>query len=251
MPERCLVNIGDGLLVASPELCFFQMASKLSFVKLIELGYELCGTYSFILPEDVSADEEIEASRETAYNLVQLTNKKKLTAFVAQMPGKHGKKKATRALKYIIDGSGSPMETILAILLVLPINLGGYGFPLPEMNRRINPKAAMRKGASKQYYKCDLCWKDFNVAVEYDSYLYHSDSTGIAGDSIKRGDLALSGIDVITVTNRQINSVGEFGKVAKQIASKLGRQIQIRNPRFTDVQSELRNQLLTINPRQK
>ena len=45
-PSGCFLNVGDGLMVSSPEFCFLQMAEKLPLVKLIELGYELCGTYS-------------------------------------------------------------------------------------------------------------------------------------------------------------------------------------------------------------
>ena len=244
LPDRCLVDLGGGLLVASPELCFFQMASELPLIKLIELGYELCGSYTYALKTNVIEDESAEANRQADYNYNLITNKKRLAAFVAQMPGKHGKKNATRALQHIIDGSGSPMETILAMLLILPHNLGGYGLPQPEMNRRIDPKAAIKNDSSKQFYKCDLLWKDFNVAAEYDSNSHHSDGVNIADDSIKRGDLALSGIDVITVTSKQIYSAKECDKIARRVASKIGKRLQIKNPKFNLVCLELRNQLL-------
>ena len=46
LPERSFVDIGHGVYVASPALCFVQAAAKLSFFELTELGYELCGKYS-------------------------------------------------------------------------------------------------------------------------------------------------------------------------------------------------------------
>ena len=150
-------------------------------------------------------------------------------------------KQTSRALQYIADDSGSPMETRLTILLVLPFRLGGYGFPLPEMNKRIDLKAAMTTKTNKQYYKCDLFWKDYDLAAEYDSIRYHSDSRSIASDSIRRGDLLLSGIDVVTVTDKQVNGVEEFDKVARQLASKMDRRIKIRNPQFEARQQELLN----------
>ena len=45
-PGGSFVNAGNGLYVSSPELCFFQMASEYALAKLIELGIELCGSYS-------------------------------------------------------------------------------------------------------------------------------------------------------------------------------------------------------------
>jgi len=250
LPGKSMVRVSSRLLVASPELCFFQLANELPFVKLVELGYELCGTYTYALLADVPPGKDADECREAAYNYAPITNTKKLSAFVAQMPGKHGKKNASKALQYIVDGSASPKETELAILLVLPFSFGGYGFSLPEMNRRIDPKAAMKKDASKEFYKCDLYWKDSNLAVEYDSILHHSGYADIASDSIKRGDLALSGVAVITVTNEQLNSAKEFDKVARNIASKTGRRIQIRNPKFKEMQSVLRKQLLNVNASQ-
>ena len=38
LPGGSILRASDGVLVSSPELCFFQMASQLPLVKLIELG---------------------------------------------------------------------------------------------------------------------------------------------------------------------------------------------------------------------
>jgi len=286
MPDRCLAKIDSEILVASPELCFFQMASELPLVKLIELGYELCGSYSlpskgtsdgpfvvgkdtasraFVVGKDTAAgafvvgkdtadgafvvdkdtvDRDFVVDNDTSYNLEPLTSTKRLETFVTQMTGKHGKKRAARALRYIADGSASPMETISAILLVLPNSLGGYGFPLPEMNRRIDTKPAASGNLSKHFYKCDLYWKDSAVAAEYDSDLHHSGYDRISDDSIRRSDLFLSGIEVIPITNKQIYNIEEFDKVARIIASKMGRRIQIRYSGFNAERRKLRGLLL-------
>ena len=244
MPDRCLVNIDNELLVASPEFCFFQMANEMPLVKLIELGYELCGSYS--LPAISTTDKDLGVDvvdKDTAFNLEPLTRTKRLEAFANQMTGKHGKKKAVRALRYIADGSASPMETILAILLVLPNSLGGYGFPLPEMNRRIEARPTTSGNPNKQFYKCDLFWKSSAVAAEYDSDLYHSGFDKISDDSIRRSDLTLIGVDMVTVTNKQIHSIEEFDKVARIIASKMGRRIQIRHSEFATERQKLRSLL--------
>ena len=53
LPGSSILRASDDVLVSSPELCFFQMASQLPLVKLIELGYELCGSYSLINSDGV------------------------------------------------------------------------------------------------------------------------------------------------------------------------------------------------------
>ena len=236
LPRGGVVDVGGGLCVSSPELCFFWMASELSLVKLIELGFELCGSYS--LPGPVPDEEG-------AYKRPPLTSTKKLAAFVAQMEGAHGVRKATQALRYITDGSASPMETVLVMLLALPYKLGGYGLYMPELNARVTPAKTAKKIASKSHYYCDLFWPDVDVAAEYDSDQFHTGADRIASDSKRRNALATMGVLVVTVTNQQIRNTVELEKVAKQLAAGIGKQLRHNEkPGFRDAQIALRSQLL-------
>lgn len=67
------------------------------------------------------------------------------------------------------------METLLALLLYLPNNLGGYGLKKPKLNYRVDAPASLRELADRSYCLCDLCWPEANLAVEYDSRLHHSE----------------------------------------------------------------------------
>jgi len=44
-PGGSFVQTDTGLIVSSPELCFLQMADELSFVDLVKLGFEICGSF--------------------------------------------------------------------------------------------------------------------------------------------------------------------------------------------------------------
>jgi len=46
----------------------------------------------------------------------------------------------------------------------------------------------------------------------------------------KRGDLDLSGIYVLTVTDRQVYQIEELDKVARWLASRMGKRTQIKHP---------------------
>ena len=273
-PIGCFVSVREGLMVSSPEFCFLQMAEELSLVKLIELGYELCGTYSMptdaisttataaVPPEeprlpikedrpairqkhDVGPNEESPASKRGFNTRPALTSKRKLETFLARMLGIKGHQKAARALRYIADGAASPMEAKLAILLTLPYKLGGYHFPTPEHNGRIAPGKTAKQIASKTYYACDLFWHDYALAVEYDSDQHHTGADRIASDSKKRNALSMMGVTVVTVTNQQLHSVLELEKVACVLANHMGRRRRwLDSPGFAAAHRELRRLLL-------
>jgi len=236
-PVGCFMKAPNDILISSPEFCFLQMAQTLSFVSLIELGYELCGTYS--LP---SIDDWDPPSR--GFNdRTPLTSRKKLSTFVSRMPGTFGCKNAVRALRYVLDGSASPMETKLAIILVLPFRDGGYGFAPPQMNGRIERPKTVKGPTTQTSFACDLYWPGHNLAVEYDSDAFHSGSEKIALDAKRKTTLKMFGVETVTVTRSQLRSVAELEKIANVLANSMRRRMVLPRPAFTVAHNTLRRQL--------
>ena len=251
VPEWGFIETGNGVTVCTPAFCFFQMAADLPLLKLIELGYELCGSYSLPVGKSVNlnpvskvdgsfSEAELKAAAQRQYNKASLTNIKELRNFAPRMKGAKGYKNAKRALQYIINGSASPMETILVMMLTLPHKLGGYGLPNPEMNKRIEIGKAAKHRPDRAFYKCDLIWEKAAVAVEYDSDMFHTGADRIAGDSMKRFDMSVLGIEPISLTIRQIQNAVEFDVFAKLIAARLGKQLRFRSRQYLAAQRELR-----------
>ncbi|MGI6106112.1 MAG: hypothetical protein ACOYD7_08030 [Raoultibacter sp.] len=185
LPKGSVYNIGRGVYACSPELCFVQMARNMSLLQLIKLGYELCGLYT--------------VSEEGLFQAQPLTTVDKLKSFISKAGGVRGTKKASKALQYVRDNSASPMETCLAMLLSLPYRLGGYGFEKLILNHPIQTTELTCGVLLPKTYICDLFWPDAGLAIEYDSDQYHTKSDQIAHDSIKRTDLGVVGIKVISV----------------------------------------------------
>jgi hypothetical protein len=229
LPRGCFIGIEKGLLVSSPEFSYLQMAGKLPFLKLIELGFELCGTYT--MSPDSRAKFQLRDS---------LTSVAKLRAFLEKMPGARGCAKARKALEYVADNSASPMETLLTMLLSLPHRLGGYGFAIPLLNHRIDISTTAKKAADKRYYVCDLYWPASKVAVEYDSSAFHTGATRIANDSLRRNALAYLDITVVSITSRQVYHIAELEKTAYALAKHLNIRIRVRASNFPKKQRELR-----------
>lgn len=230
IPPRSFVDIGDGLFVSTPEFAFLQMASLMTLPQLIQLGYELCGTYA--LGDGGSHCRD-----------APLTTRCRLSEYLQAARGSYGVQKARRALTYVAEGSDSPMETMLAMHLSLPYAQGGFGIEMPLLNHRIDIPQHIRKVASQNYCKCDLCWPAANLDVEYDSDLHHTGAEKIAADSMRRNTLMAMGMKVITVTSAQMRSRGSLFKVAGIVAKHTGKRLRYKEPEFTRAFLKLRNEL--------
>ena len=232
IPDRSFVKINDKISVSSPPLCLYQMSTDLSLIELIELAYEFCGTYTLSAVSDKTSNDDL-------YNLPPLTNTRELKAFTLKAEGMIGQKKVVRALRYIVDGSASPMETKLAMLLTLPYRLGGYELPAPELNKKIDIEKVTSRRSGKSYYKCDFFWNEAKLAFEYDSYEHHTDKKNMISDSEKRQDLAALGINVISVTNSQIQNLSKLDGLAELIAKKMKKRFRYDSNQFYMAQRKL------------
>lgn len=201
-----------GMYVMAPEACFLQMATTLSLVDLIKLGMELCGSYT-IQPLARGGFEKRDP----------LTSAAALRRYVSRAAGVQGVGNARRALKYVVDGSASPAETNLTILLCASTSLGGYGLPLPQMNKRIDIGDKNRGLTQSGHFKCDLFWPQINTAVEYDSDAWHSEERQQVKDASRRNALEAMGVAVVTVTSRQLYDIREMDRVALMLSRRLGR----------------------------
>ena len=233
-PNASFVQISPELIVSSPELCFVHLAAELSLIELVTLGFELCGTYRL----DKSNTER--GFRDD----LPLTSVAKLNSYLYKVPGMKGHKNAHKALHFITNGSASPMETILVMLLTLPKTFGGYGLPKPLLNHQINLPVVVSKTTGKTKYYCDLYWPDQKVDVEYDSDAYHATPEGVSRDAIRRNVLASIGVKVVTVSRIQIVSAIKLCEVAKLLSKLLRVRVGFSSSIFVSKHNRLRTQLL-------
>jgi len=237
-PRGSFIRGGDGLLVSSPELCFMQMASELSFIDLVSFGYELCGGYRL---------DKASGSEDGFRKDIPLTDASTLSSFVDRATGLKGRTNARKALRFITDSSASPMETALTLLLVLPYRLGGYGFPLPRLNCPIdvgvNAKKTVSRSSKLRFY-ADLYWPDEQVDVEYDSDAWHLEPEQKARDSERGNALLSAGVAVLTVSRKQIVIPSRMRMVAEELSKLLGKRLQYPLPEFTMRNFALLQQLL-------
>lgn len=221
-------RIADNAYITSPEMTFVQMANRLDFLDLVKLGMELCGTYA-PCPYSDRFDER-----------PPVTSKSKLLSFCSRAAGVRGAATARKALRWVVDGSNSPAETALVLLLCLPVRMGGYGFAFPDMNPEtpLGVRASRMHGYSSM--RCDLHWVEAATVIEYDSDQEHLTSQSASRDAGRRNVLGYKDITVITVRKPMIASPGAFDNVAIQLAHQLKRRLRPRDLEFTQARADLR-----------
>lgn len=237
VPKNAFYRVGD-MYVSSPEFTFLQMASRLTLCQLIALGCELCGTY-VLLPQGNTHPSAVD---DFPTRIAPLTNRDSLLAFVKKAARAHGRAKALRALRYVVDGSRSPMETMVYMLLCLPPKLGGYGIPKPEMNAEIPLDEEGRAIAQRDTCYGDLCWPGVPLDVEYHGEV-HVGASQMKSDVGRELGIEHMNWRVITVTSPQIFDEDRFEVVAKEVAACLKKRLYLQVLGATKERSSLRDEL--------
>lgn len=229
---RFVLETPSGLLVEGPGLCLLHAACELPLSCVAELAYEFCGNYRLRSDSRGFADCD------------PLTSRLELVRFAEAIGNAKGSRRLGRALAYVRDGSRSPMETVIVLLLCLPPRLGGYGLPMPLLNHRVDVGRNGRKTSSNKYYVCDAFWPEAWLDVEYDSDLAHTGPLRIAKDAKRRNGLASLGVTVITVTKEQAFNCDEMDRIAHAVAKKLRWRLHVGGSEWVKARAGLRRELL-------
>ena len=211
LPEDCFIAVAKGVYVCSPELCFLFAARELDVPELILLGNELCAIYK----RDQYADYG-QSRREP------LMTRDSVTAFLQQMRGVSGKKKADIAARYILDRANSPMESRLAVIAALPVYLGGYGIRNTKLNYEVFLSKQGEDFLGRKSCCCDMVWIEEKVVLEYDSNLTHLQIGQHFLDKKRSTALTLSGFKVISLTAEQVGQFRTIENTFLSLRSALG-----------------------------
>ncbi|MDD4493200.1 MAG: hypothetical protein PHV32_02420 [Eubacteriales bacterium] len=223
LPDGALLSI-NGKMIASPELVFLQLAGKLSIHRLILLGLQLCSHN----PDSPSG---------------AITTKQKLNAFISRAPGHRGYRKASRAIKYVEDGSASVMESLVYMILALPHTLGGYGLDGAVFNHEILLKDESGKRLGQKRCFADLYYKPEKLAIEYESFAFHNSPLAQGKDSVRSAALDRQGVEVMHLSTIQLYDKDACMDFAFNLSSRLGKRIQIRAKKFNEMHESLRELL--------
>lgn len=219
LPSGSLLRLDAGTALADPALSFVHLARQEDETALLELGWELCGSY-----------QTKRTGARTAYQVKPLTSVRALRSYVSKNPSTGGARKAQRVLPYLADGSASPRESKLALVLGLPMARGGHGLGIPQMNYEVIANGAARAISGRRSLRCDLCWPEAKLDVEYQSREHHEGEASRIRDSRRANALIAMGWTVIGVTNDELDSMAAVDAIAESIRRRLGKRLQVRVP---------------------
>ncbi|RDB60441.1 DUF559 domain-containing protein [Gordonibacter sp. 28C] len=226
-------QLEDGVFASVPALAFAHEATReKSAVALLELGYELCGTY-----------QTKRTGPSSAYDVVPLASVRELGDYVALNPSVYGARKVARIVRYLVDGSASARETKQALVLGLPHRHGGYGLGIPHMNYEVKASRAARAISGKRSFRADLCWPENKLDVEYQSKECHEGELVRIADSRRTNALMSMGWTVVGVTNDELDSFAATETIAYTLRRHLGKHSQIRATNYHARKLKLRRQL--------
>lgn len=234
VPVGAFYRVNRSVCIASPQLVFVQLARSLPLALLVKLGDELCGTYTSTF------DEEGQDRRRNA----PLCSVATLGDFIEAVPWMRGSTCARRALPFIVEGSCSARESDLEMLLCLPQRHGGFGLPKPQMNMRVDFDHVAGAQARQTFARCDLCWPESKLDVEYDGRMWHEDEERAWHDKARVNGLQHMGYHVVTVSNAEFENRALLDSIAIDLAKIVGHRLRITSSDAFRKRDELHKTLL-------
>ncbi|RRF89631.1 MAG: DUF559 domain-containing protein [Coriobacteriaceae bacterium] len=233
LPHSSVCRIGSDLYVTSPELTFVNLGRSMKTSTLSAYAMELCGGYA--MTPWTQRGFELRAP---------LSTSEELGCFTRGCGGMHGCKRALEALRIAGEGSRSPAETLLYLLLCIPRSMFGYGLPKPLLNRRIDISRDAQMRLRTEYVVVDLLFEDERLVVEYDSRSFHNSPVKLDHDDDRREVLQDMGYEVVVVRAERLSNYRWFDDLVRfTIGKRLGIDVPPMDSRFVRGVQNLRDDL--------
>lgn len=279
VPRESLLRVSDNLLVSGPELIIVQLCStqgKLdslldAHVAAVRAEADVVTTLDQEAKQVIDHPLEWERIRrlvaatvvacefagtyrlgvgsgKTAYHAPQLLDACSLERAIAEVGKSQGTIRARRVGELMLEGSASPMETALALMLTLPVDFGGFGLERPQLNQVIDVRHLRDALSDRDVVTPDFLWQNQGVALEYDSAEFHAarGKGQLSRDAARANILTAAGYRVFRVTSQVARSLPRLSLLARQLACAL----DVELPEATPLQELRRHKLyLMLMPR--
>lgn len=242
VPLGSICRAGDHF-VCSPEFCFVLIACDIRricqerldrwqyVVVLAELGCELCGTYS-----------KLDTRRGFKNRSAQLVGTWHMRDFVCGVAHDRGASMAYEALRWVIDGLNSPMETAVYLMLCLQRTWGGLALPRPRANWSLAVPQNLWKKTTRRQVVPDLYWPEYGLAVEFFGEEFH---IGREREDRERQEIEQDmGLKIISFWKEDVLDIKRFNAKAESVAQYLGRCLPEADDEFLARQRKLQEMLV-------
>ena len=253
LPAGSCLRLTDELLVSGPELAIIQLCSAQGKLDaLLDAHVEAVRAEERViaeagLDERPTCDPPLEWERirrlvaatlvtcefagtyrlaghgGVTYHAAPLTTIKRLRCCAGEIGDFQGTRRARRVCDIAFDGSASPMETAVALILTLPLDFGGYGLEKPLLNHAIDVSGWRDVPLGVDAITPDLLWPDQRIVLEYDSAEFHprDDVSRLGKDASRANALTALGWRVFRATPRLVGTIPSMTLLARQLACAL------------------------------
>ncbi len=159
-PPDAFVDLGEGLVASGPELAFVELARVMDPTIHLLLGMELCGRFSR------SATDPRNGT--VTYDLEPVTSVERLRAFAQEAHWIRGAEQALATIDNLVENAWSPMEAIIAALVVLPHGSLGYDLWPIVLNPRKELGERLGSTSSVDSRVPDIMFAGTGVGLNYD-----------------------------------------------------------------------------------
>lgn len=256
VPPKSLIRIGTigktTVYIASPELVFMQLAQRRPLEEAVYFGFALCSLYRIVPAAPGGLQQRDQRPSSSQKHIVAdkpLTTVKRIENFLDTAKGNLGCKKARSALKFVRDGSRSPMESALAITLGLPRIRGGFGLGVGQMNHAVRIFNGTDWAGERHYVvrypdisieHTDLSGRKNTVGIDYDGRAFHSTASALARDARRRNEIApIRGFTHLSINAQEATDFIAFCRFADQARRALGIRSLDRCPRNNPTTADL------------
>lgn len=220
LPRGTFVQLNEELYLSSGPFLMLQLARELDFASAVRAGLELCGIYTLYMGERIGlkSTDTTEPIYRCISGIPPVTSVAKIERFLAGCDGQPGHREAQKVLQYLLDDSGSPMETAAYMLACMPKRYGGYGIRKPIFNPTVTVQT--KDGLSQR--RPDLFWAGPGVDVEYNSDLIHIAKEQYYKDAKRQVELVAAHYRVLPLTRDDVMSPVKFDAFVFGLARVLG-----------------------------
>lgn len=178
-----------------------------------------------------------------SYRIAPIMSMEGFARMAQQVGGSTASARAYTVACLAFDGSASPMETALALMLSLPLDYGGFELQKPWLNASIDVSAHRGAVADCDQVTPDFLWPEERVALEYDSEEFHADDDkGTGRDAVRSNILTSLGYRVFRATPKTVRSLAGVELLARQLASAIGTELKAPS----DIQALRRQRLFAL-----
>ena len=216
-PPLIIVNMANELNDRVRKEAISELVARL---RLIALANELCGSYA----RDPIAPQSRRCHYDETGKCNRFSTPDEVRAALDEMRGLKGSSRARYAAKYILDHSGSPMETYLDMALFLPPRLAGLGMPTPLLNKKLQVSEKVHANLKHSTLRPDIQWPDFNTLAEYLGDKEHASKKARIEDKNRGQDYSTAGFTSYFLMFDDVKSQTALKRTAEMLARTLTEQ---------------------------